>query len=310
MTEAQQIAYWRKYAKQNTKMERLAYYIMLHAIQESLLPVVASLQNNGVQRTIDDLDGIYTRNLIKAAYEKLYYQVGVKHKAWTDADIKTRFPGKKDGNRERGIAPPLIDQRIKPTFELGFFNAKWLARLKQIATGLDVGARVVSVNETLKKRIKASLIQSQQEFVSIKKIVARLRKDISDPYVRSRAEVIARTEVTHIANLAAEESAVETGLDLVKVWIRTYDLKTRDSHVNAPRNPIKANEKFKVGGKEMDKPGDPAGGLEETINCRCVVSYLPADDHDDLLDDSGDFQREEDIRATTILGRSPKRVVV
>lgn len=192
------------------------------------------------------------------------------------------------------LLAPLTD--ITPTFGVGFFNDAWLARLRNLYTGSEVGKRVTSVTKTIKDKIRNSLTESSQQFVSISKTITKLKRDVGGVFARQRAELIARTEVTYVNNLAAEQSAKETaqsvGIDLVKVWIRTLDDRTRDSHWNAPTKPIKAEEKFKIGPKKklMDKPGDPAGGLAEIINCRCVVSYMPADDHEDLLNEDGEFQ--------------------
>ena len=41
------------------------------------------------------------------------------------------------------------------------------------------------------------------------------------------------------------------------------------------------DEKFNVGGAEMDFTGDPAGGAKNVINCRCVIIY--ADERDIVL---------------------------
>jgi hypothetical protein len=302
MTEREKHLYWLNYAKQNAKMERLARLIMARAISSSLRPVIASLESNGLEYTISMLDSIFPKLLIQEAYSEIYLQVGQKQKAWADADVKSRFGKKaqvlelltKDEEDDRYHRRPIPQPQVTPTFGIGFENPLWLARLRNLITGSEVGQRVTSVTKTIGNRIKQSLLESSQQFVSMRKTIAKLRRDVDDPYVRSRAELIARTEVTYVSNLAQEQAATEiaaeVGIDLMKVWIRTIDNRTRDTHYNAPREAIKADEKFKIGGKKMDKPGDPAGGLREVINCRCVVSYLPADDHEDLLDADGNFQ--------------------
>lgn len=286
MTPAQQTAYWRKYAKQNAKMERLAYYIMLRTIRDSLVPVVKSLNTLGVEQTIAQLDGIYTSNIFQEAYIELYQRVGISQKKWADADVKERFSQRKDDRNTRilreFLKPKPTSTPVDGNIELGFFNAQWLERLKRIATGLDVAQRYTSVTDTVREKIKKSLIESQQQFVSISKITAKLKRDIGGLFSVKRAEMIARTEVTHISNIAAEESARETGIDLVKTWIHTRDDRTRDAHRNVPTKPIKSFEKFIVGGVKMDRPGDPAGGLRNIINCRCCIVFLPADDYEDL----------------------------
>lgn len=306
MTEEEQRIYWLQYAKQNAKMERLAKGIVLALIRDRLSAIYAYLNSYGLPATLESLDILLTHIHIQDMYSRLYMEVGTRQKQWADADVKRRFPSRKsllfkdeedDRIRRRPNPIKLPEPDLTPTFGVGFFNDAWLARLRNLYTGSEVGKRVASVTKTIKNKIKQSLTESSQEFVSISKTISKLKRDVGGLFSRSRAELIARTEVTYVNNLAAEQSAKETaqavGVDLVKVWIRTLDDRTRDSHWNAPKNPIKADQKFKIGPKKklMDKPGDPAGGLEEIINCRCVVSYAPADDIEDLLDEDGNFQR-------------------
>jgi len=288
VTESEQIAYWRKYAKQNAKMERLAYRIMLRAINDGLSSVYQSVLDFGPEVTLFNLDALFTRKVIQKAYEQLYYEVGVRHKKWADADVKARFPRKKEEDDRIRRRPNPAVAGIESNFGVGFFNPAWLARLKQIVNDIETIERVNSVKSTITKAIRKSISSAQQEYISIRKIIARVKSDFTN-ISHVSAERIARTEVTYISNIAAEQSANETGLDLVKAWVRTMDHRTRDTHVKAPRSPIKSTDKFLVGGKKMDKPGDPAGGLKEIINCRCVVAYFPADDYEDLLNDQGEF---------------------
>lgn len=280
MTNAEQEAYWRKYAQQNAKMEKLAVYIMLLAFRRGYREVIHSLKTIGVIETLAILDTIINRTLINDAYKKIYMQVGEKQKVWADRDVLIRL-----------VKPKLQPGGIEPSFGIGFENPQWLARLKQITNNIDTIERVNSVRSTIANDMRQSISRSAQRNVSIRKITADLRSDFPDLSYR-RAETIARTEVTYISNIAQEQSAYELDIDLKKVWIRTLDSRTRDTHVNAPRKPIDANEPFIVGGKKMMRPGDPAGGIKEIINCRCVVSYVPADDYEDLLDDEGNFRSE------------------
>lgn len=294
MTEEEQRLYWLKYAKQNAKMERLAYGIVLDLFRDRLSAIYAYLEVYGLEATRDQLDILFTKLHVQDMYTKLYMQVGTRQKEWADADVRARFPKRKallfkdeEDDRVRRRPNPVSIPDITPTFGVGFFNDQWLARLRNLYTGSEVGKRVTSVTKTIKNKIRESLTESSQTFVSISKTITKLKRDVGGIFARQRAELIARTEVTYVNNLAAEQSAKETaqsvGIDLVKVWIRTLDDRTRDAHRNVTKRPIKANEKFLVGGKKMDKPGDPAGGLANICQCRCVVSYLPADDYEDLF---------------------------
>jgi hypothetical protein len=97
-----------------------------------------------------------------------------------------------------------------------------------------------------------------------------------------RAELIARTETHAAANYASAESvrAAEDrlGVTMLKEWAPTLDSRTRPAHADmAGSDPIPMDEKFVVDGEEMDRPGDPAGSAENTINCRCTLFYSESD---------------------------------
>lgn len=269
-------------------MERYAYRVMIRALYDSLQPVIANINDIGAERTLLMLDTVFPRQVIFQAYEAIYMRVGQSQKEWADQDVRERFPKKKEERNAPKlpnigrVAPPLRQTGVQTSFGIGFFNPAWLERLKRVVTGFDVGQRVTSVSDTVKKEIRKSLSESVTQFVSPRKIIAKLRRDVGGIFSRQRAEVIARTEVTHIANIAAEQSAMETGLKLKKVWIFTRDDKTRDSHRNVSRTPIDSWDKFNVGGVKMDKPGDPSAPIKEVVRCRCIVAYLPADDFEDL----------------------------
>ena len=93
-----------------------------------------------------------------------------------------------------------------------------------------------------------------------------------------RSRVIARTETHAAASFAQIESArsaeTDLGIKLVKTWLPTLDDRTRPDHADmADYGPIPLDEKFVVGGFEMDRPGDPAGPASEVIACRCVCVF-------------------------------------
>jgi hypothetical protein len=90
-----------------------------------------------------------------------------------------------------------------------------------------------------------------------------------------RAMRIARTEVTAASNFGITESYRQTGIVLKRTWISARDEAVRISHLHAEdesiNNPVDLDQPFLVGGKRMMYPGDPAGGPEEVMNCRCTV---------------------------------------
>lgn len=66
-----------------------------------------------------------------------------------------------------------------------------------------------------------------------------------------------------------EDPAIE------KFWNTVFppDEKIRETHKFVFPNPVALDEKFQVGARNMDGPGDPAGFPEEVVNCRCRLSF-------------------------------------
>ncbi len=93
-----------------------------------------------------------------------------------------------------------------------------------------------------------------------------------------RAETIARTE-THnammfAADVGARKVATDSGIIIKKKWIPVSDERTRVNHSTMASYPaIPMNADFIVGGVPMSRPGDPRGGADNVINCRCVLKY-------------------------------------
>lgn len=98
----------------------------------------------------------------------------------------------------------------------------------------------------------------------------------------TRAMRIARTETTGAYNAATVEAArIEqdaTGQVMHKVWVATTDARTRDSHFAADGQRVGLDEPFSVGGHRLRYPGDPQAPASESVNCRCTVLELAADE--------------------------------
>ena len=106
---------------------------------------------------------------------------------------------------------------------------------------------------------------------------------------RGRASVIARTETHNAASFANHEyhktASSEYGIEMVKRWVATGDARTRSAHAQANGQTVPMDEKFKVGGADMEYAGDPAGGVKNVVNCRCVIVYVEPDDEENIIED-------------------------
>jgi uncharacterized protein with gpF-like domain len=90
-----------------------------------------------------------------------------------------------------------------------------------------------------------------------------------------RRENIARTETMRASNAGSNALYVDWGAKQ-KEWLATADDRTRPEHqVGAawgrPPLVVGIDEKFMIGGEELEYPGDPAGDPGNTCQCRCTV---------------------------------------
>ena len=72
------------------------------------------------------------------------------------------------------------------------------------------------------------------------------------------------------AQLDVQQHAKEAGADIVKQWDATLDGNTRPWHADADGQIRELEQKFSVGGEEMDAPGI-GGSARNVCNCRCVL---------------------------------------
>lgn len=83
----------------------------------------------------------------------------------------------------------------------------------------------------------------------------------------SRALMIARTEVGAAAGEGQQQAFDLSGFEQ-KMWIASMDKSTRDSHAALNGEIVDIDKSFSNG---LMYPGDPAGGADEIINCRCTM---------------------------------------
>ena len=157
------------------------------------------------------------------------------------------------------------------------FRAERLAWIRRHGAEL-----AVNLTDATRARIRAAIAAAQRDNLSPDQLRRRLQQGLVpglpgvDP--RTRAELIARTELHNAAMWAQEREALglaARGADLVKVWTATRDARTRPAHRRAHGQTRELNKDFSVGGRAMSRPGDPRGGAGNLIRCRCVCRYMP-----------------------------------
>ena len=100
--------------------------------------------------------------------------------------------------------------------------------------------------------------------------LATERLDAEESQWKMRANLIARTESTGVANYGALQAMAYEGV-AEKQWMATNDVRTRTSHREADGETVALDGMFSVGGANLAFPGDPTAPVRETANCRCTM---------------------------------------
>ncbi len=142
----------------------------------------------------------------------------------------------------------------------------------------DVTAREYweEVNQTTLQRLQSAIENGIDAGMSMRDIAAKIEDEVFDMDMTARrAELIARTEVTGAMNAGqhvAREHLEEEGIIEGKEWFATYDVLTRDDHLDANGQRVANDEKFEVGGEQCMYPGDADLSAAQRCNCRCVAT--------------------------------------
>lgn len=115
-------------------------------------------------------------------------------------------------------------------------------------------------------RLNDPVVRSLQAQMAI----ATKRLDAVESVWRTRANLIARTESTGVANYGAHRAFQEEGV-LSKMWVATADNRTRASHRAASGQSVGLDDSFMVGGYRMPFPGYPGAPIQEVAGCRCTM---------------------------------------
>jgi hypothetical protein len=223
---------------------------IIKALNKSVEPVLKEMEKGNFKKSIVNKAQIKP---IEDAYKWLYITWGSKFGRWFINNFTIR--GKKE----------LFEDEMSV-----IFTTKAAKKVK-----LMYG----TTKELLEPAIQDAL-KLANEGASIPKIMKEIRANITDvggAISKGRATTIARTEVIGASNTASYVSAKSTDLELEKAWI-TGGANIRDTHYAAEAQGwIAMDEKFDVGSYQMEYPGDPTGGPEEVINCKCTVIYRTKD---------------------------------
>jgi HK97 family phage portal protein len=150
----------------------------------------------------------------------------------------------------------------------------------------NTGEKITDLTDTTKERVIKKVRQAYEEALQAGEGALPLAERINEidlsgavedtysGFSKSRSITIARTEMaaaSQAASLGAAKSLDVPGIK--KEWVATKDDRTREDHADADGQTVRIDEKFDVGGADLDHPGDPEGPPEEVIQCRCAMIF-------------------------------------
>lgn len=262
MTLADRKKWWQVFHKFQLSRERTWAPKINTALKNQIKAVTDYLQQNGIAATIANISFIIPMDEIATIIKNIYIDAGTVFGGKAYQMVKKQKAEQKQ-MMPIGYNEELINEIIQ-YFQLNLLNEA-----------------VIPITETTRDYVLRVLVRSQQQGVSINDIVKELS---STDITKSRARMIARTETVKASNYGAVQSVKKLGYTTLKIWISATDLRTRrlprdeadHLHANGMKTPM--DEPFRIRDKDegfvnMMQPGDPNGGAENCVNCRCTVGF-------------------------------------
>ncbi|MBO9671951.1 MAG: hypothetical protein J7577_00790 [Sphingobacteriaceae bacterium] len=235
------------------RQENKGARVFFTALKSQIIKAASFISNGG---SIDRLTIDATP--IRSAIINFNYNVQTESAKWQYADLRKNNPIK--ASIGTGVSTELI-------------------RLIQVWILNNTGDRITKINDTTLDRIRSIHAAAFEQGLGPREIGALIRRESTAPFTVHRSTMIARTESTRNASqghkFGAEAWEKETGQKKWKQWSATNDSRTRDAHrAMLTLQVVRGDQKFTVGGAQMEYPGDPAGGARNCVNCRCRVYYI------------------------------------
>lgn len=118
-------------------------------------------------------------------------------------------------------------------------------------------------------------LRANNDALPVEEARAEVRSDLDPEQWQAAADEVGQTQATAALNAGADIAAgmaiADHGLQINVEWVAILDSHTRIAHEEADGQVVPMGTAFTVGGEELRFPGDPAGSIDNTINCRCRI---------------------------------------
>ena len=140
----------------------------------------------------------------------------------------------------------------------------------------SLDSALTNTSATTREALRTSLAEGIAASEPMGDLIARVHAVFDQR--RTNALTIARTEVVRSYNWAATWAWDQVPEVTHVQWVTAGDDAVRETHVAANGQVRRMGEAFAVGNASLAYPGDLNGEPGETVNCRCVLDPLTADE--------------------------------
>lgn len=262
MNLTQQRTYYRS---QQLKRQSLYNHCLVsakHALRLQMKPVLASVRaGEGIEAAIHQIRTEPIQQGLMSIYTKVVPPFAL-------LSYRKLLPTKSDDG----------EWQEKKDFLSSFLESEWVARARYYVNTVAT-ERIRRITETTRDKVRQFLTDAVSEGWSISRTATELTS-YTQALNKSRAIVVARTELISSANFGAIQGAKSTKLKLDKRWLATKDSRTRHSHQHVNGQTVDIDAPFTVNGYPMQHPGDGTLGApaSELIQCRCAITFQPKRD--------------------------------
>jgi HK97 family phage portal protein len=218
-------------------------------------------------------------------------------------------------NKMLPILKKLIEDKGTQTMDELDIDASFDLHNPMVTEYLDkyCGKQIEDINSTTETLIREQLKAGEGNGESIPDLCDRIGQYFDD-MEGYRVERIARTEVIGASNNASLMGYKQSGVVEKKEWLTAIDGRERSWHAQADGQIVGIDEKFIVGGEEMDCPGDGGASSGNVVNCRCTIIPNFDEDNSENNDTNGgnsdNIDIEQSIRDNILNGEYPLTINV
>jgi HK97 family phage portal protein len=152
---------------------------------------------------------------------------------------------------------------ITPSFDLDEPDVAGAldARVEELA-----GQVTATTEQVLRSQLLAHGVAEGESIPELRARIQQVFTNLGD----YRATMIARTETVGAYSAASHAAALEAGA-VRKTWLSTDDKRTRRTHKAAQGVTVPMNKRFEV--TQSRWPADPAAPANQSIQCRCALTF-------------------------------------